>query len=369
MTPPFHLTEDASLETRNTFRVPARAPVLAEVDDSADLPEVLAERRLRGGALLVLGGGSNLLFAGDATGPVVALRGQGIGVVSDDGNWAVVRADAGVEWHALVQWTLSRGLGGLENLSLIPGTVGAAPIQNIGAYGVEVGETIHAVEAFEPATGEVRRLSATDCAFAYRDSLFKRAPDRYIVTAVEFALARDAAPRLGYAGIAQELAAMGVEAAPTAAQVSEAVVRIRRRKLPDPAVVGNAGSFFKNPIVPTAVAEALKAEHAGLPVFPVAPFPADTARHEATVSGSLSRESEPDTVSKLSAAWLIDACGWKGHRRGAAGVSDAHALVLVNHGGATGAEILGLARSIAASVKSRFGVAIEPEPRIIGDAW
>ncbi|GAB3726913.1 UDP-N-acetylmuramate dehydrogenase [Luteimonas pelagia] len=373
MSSPFCFLDDAPLDARNTFGVPARAPVLAEVADAAALPAVLADARMRSCAPLVLGGGSNLLFAGDAPGPVLSLRGRDVRIASDDGRHAVVRADAGVEWHALVQWTLARGLCGLENLALIPGTVGAAPIQNIGAYGVEVGETIHAVEAYEPATGELHRLAAADCAFAYRDSLFKHAPDRFIVTAVEFALARDAAPRLGYAGITQELAAMGVDGAPSVARVAEAVVRIRRRKLPDPAVVGNAGSFFKNPIVPAGVAAALKAEHGGLPVFPVAAFPADAARREEKEnekgSGSFSARNEPDPFSKLSAAWLIDACGWKGHRRGAAGVSDAHALVLVNHGGATGAQLLALARDIAASVHDRFGVAIEPEPRIVGDAW
>ena len=240
-------------------------------------------------------------------------------------------------------WTLGRGLCGLENLALIPGTVGAAPIQNIGAYGVEVREHVHVVEAFDRERGDFVRLDADACAFAYRDSLFKHAPDRYIVNAVEFRLPHACTPRLGYAGLAEELQAMGVEGTPRASQVAEAVIRIRRRKLPDPAVLGNAGSFFKNPIVPLAQAEALLAEHPALPVF---------------------RGSDADS-RKLSAAWLIDQCGWKGHRDGDAGVSPDHALVLVNHGQATGAELLALAQRIQASVFERFGIRLEPEPRII----
>jgi len=320
--------------------------MLVEVADAGALPELFGYAMLRDGPVLVLGGGSNLLFAGDAPGTVLALGGQQIRIVEDDGQRAVVRADAGVEWHALVLWTLGHGLAGLENLALIPGTVGAAPIQNIGAYGVEVREHLHVVEAFDRSSGEMARLDRAACAFAYRDSLFKRAPDRYVVTAVEFELGRDAQPRLDYAGLGDELHAMGIDA-PRASQVAEAVCRIRRRKLPDPAVLGNAGSFFKNPIVPSAQAEALKATHASLPMF----------------AGS------DEATRKLSAAWLIDACGWKGFREGDAGVAASHALVLVNHGHASGAQLLDLARRIAASVHERFGVALEPEPRIIGAAW
>jgi len=301
---------------------------------------------LRDGPVLVLGGGSNLLFAGDPAGAVLTLTSQGIAIVEDDGERAVVRADAGVEWHALVLWTLGHGLAGLENLALIPGTAGAAPIQNIGAYGAEVRDSIHVVEAFERSTGTLHRLPASACDFAYRDSLFKRQPDRFIGTAVEFTLSRTPRLHLEYAGIADELATMGVDA-PTPSRVAEAVCRIRRRKLPDPAVIGNAGSFFKNPIVPVAQADALKADHAALPVF--------RGSHE--------------TTRKLSAAWLIDQCGWKGHREGDAGVAASHALVLVNHGHATGAQLLDLARRIAASVQERFGVSLEPEPRIVGARW
>lgn len=345
MTDAFRIVRDAPLRERNTFGVEAVAPWLVEVADAARLPEALQRAELRDGLSLVLGGGSNLLFAGNPAGAVLALTGQKVSLL-EDGDIALVRADAGVPWHAFVMHTLSLGLCGLENLALIPGTVGAAPIQNIGAYGVEVREFVHAVEAFEPTTGVLHRFSALDCRFAYRESLFKHAPDRYLVTAVEFALPRTPALKLDYAGIAEKLAATGITA-PCARSVADAVIAIRRRKLPDPAVLGNAGSFFKNPIVPVTQAEALKAQHDNLPMF---------------------RGSSEDT-RKLSAAWLIDQCGWKGYRDGDAGVAASHALVLVNHGRATGAQLLDLARRIAASVHGRFGVVIEPEPRVIGATW
>lgn len=355
---------NADLRTRNTFGIAARAPWLVEVDDVDALPAVLDDPRLRGAGsrapdLLVLGGGSNLLFAGDAPGPVLAITDTRIDIAWLDGNRARVRARAGVPWHALVMHTLDAGLAGLENLALIPGTTGAAPIQNIGAYGVEVGERIHAVEAFDRASGRRVRLSADECAFGYRDSVFKHALADAIVTAVEFDLARDLPLKLGYAGLDDALRRAGITT-PTARDVADAVIAVRRSKLPDPAVLGNAGSFFKNPIVPTAQAEALRAAHPGLPVYPVAPFPADAAAHgEAPSAGR----------AKLSAAWLIETCGFKGARDGDAGVSPHHALVLVNHGNASGAQLIQLARAIAAAVHARFGVAIEPEPRVIGSTW
>ena len=347
MTAAYRLLERARLDARNTFGVHATAPMLVEVADAAALPELFGYAMLRDGPVLVLGGGSNLLFAGDPPGATLALTAQRIEMLEDDGTGAIVRADAGVAWHDFVLWTLGHGLCGLENLALIPGTVGAAPIQNIGAYGVEVRERIHAVEAFDRKSGGFVRFAAGECEFAYRDSLFKRDPEHYIVVAVEFALSRTPAPKLEYAGIGEELQAMGVEAAPRASQVAEAVIRIRRRKLPDPALLGNAGSFFKNPIVPVAQADALLARHASMPVF----------------------RGAGDDSRKLSAAWLIDQCGWKGHRDGDAGVAPSHALVLVNHGSATGTQLLDLARRIAASVRERFGVSIEPEPRIVGARW
>jgi UDP-N-acetylmuramate dehydrogenase len=348
MTDGYRLAENADLTTRNSFGIAARAPLLVEVDDADALPLLFSTGIVDATdpALLVLGGGSNLLFADDAPGPVLALTAQNVESGPGDGDTAIVRASAGVPWHGFVMHTLSLGLCGLENLALIPGTVGAAPIQNIGAYGVEVRERVHAVEVFERSTATTRLLDADECAFAYRDSAFKRDPGRWIVTAVEFALSRHAAPMLDYAGLRDELTAMDV-VTPTAMQVAEAVVRIRRRKLPDPAVLGNAGSFFKNPIVPAAQADALHAAYPALPMF----------------------RGDSDASRKLSAAWLIDAAGWKGHRDGDAGVSPEHALVLVNHGRANGAQLLALARRIAASVRERFGVTLEPEPRIVGASW
>lgn len=338
----FRLLERADLTSRNSFGIRATARRLVEVTDATALPDALAA--LGDTPPLVLGGGSNLLFVDDAA-DVLVIADARRDVLSDDGEQVVVRSAAGADWHGFVLWTLAQDLGGLENLALIPGTVGAAPIQNIGAYGVEVGDRVVAVDAFDRHTGAFVRLDAAACRFGYRDSVFKQQPDRWIVTAVEFALHRFAEPTLDYAGLRDVLAARGITA-PRPLDVAEAVIDIRRSKLPDPAVIGNAGSFFKNPIVPAAQAADLVAAHAGIPVFAV-----DAG------------------LRKLSAAWLIDRCGWKGHRDGDAGVSPGHALVLVNHGQAQGSELLGLARRIAASVQMRFGVALEPEPRIVGATW
>jgi UDP-N-acetylmuramate dehydrogenase len=342
MTEALTLSRDAPLGGLNTLRVAASARWLATVNDATLLPALLARPELRDQPLLVLGEGSNVVFAADFAGLVLHPAWRCVRILDDDGSTATVRAEAGLGWDALVDWSLAQGFAGLENLALIPGLVGAAPIQNIGAYGVEVREFVSAVEAWDRQAGRAVRLDAGECAFAYRDSLFKHEVDRWIVTAVELRLARQRAPRVDYAGVREELQAMGASH-PTPGQVAQAVRRLRRRKLPDPATLGNAGSFFKNPVVPNHRAEELRAANAALPVHP---------------SGAGS--------SKLSAAWLIEACGWKGFREGDAGISAQHALVLVNHGRATGAELLGLARRVAASVESRFGVRLEPEPRIVG---
>jgi UDP-N-acetylmuramate dehydrogenase len=338
------LRENAPLLARNTFRVPATAALLADVRRPEALAELFAFPYLRSHPILVLGEGSNLLFAGDFDGVVVSLPFPGIRVLEDHGEHALVRAEAGERWDDLVRWTVGRGLHGFENLALIPGSVGAAPIQNIGAYGVEVAEFIATVEAFDRQEGRLLRVACADCAFGYRDSVFKQQPERWVVTAVEFLLPRQRELRLDYAGVREELQRMGVDA-PRPSHVAEAISRLRTAKLPNPALIGNAGSFFKNPVVAMATADALRAGHPGLPVFPAA---AD---------------------AKLSAAWMIEHCGWKGFREGDAGVSAQHALVLVNHGQASGAQVLDLARRIAASVQARFGIALEPEPRIIGARW
>jgi UDP-N-acetylmuramate dehydrogenase len=342
------LRENAPLQARNTFRVPATAALLADVRDPAALAELFAFPYVRSQPVLLLGEGSNLLFAGDFDGVVVALPFPGIHLLEERGDaGALVRAEAGERWDDLVRWAVGRGFFGLENLALIPGSVGAAPIQNIGAYGVEVGEFIETVEAFDRELQRLVRIAAADCGFGYRDSVFKRSPERWAITAVEFALPRRRELRLDYAGVREELARMGAAEAPRPPHVAEAISRIRTARLPNPALIGNAGSFFKNPQLAQAEAEALRAEHPGLPLFP------------AGVAGQ----------AKLSAAWLIEHCGWKGHRDGDAGVSAQHALVLVNHGTASGAQLLELARRIAGSVQARFGIALEPEPRVIGAQW
>jgi len=258
----------------------------------------------------------------------------------------VIRAGAGVSWHGLVMWSLQEGLSGLENLALIPGTAGASPIQNIGAYGAQVGEFIQTVEAWDCQEKTWVRLDNEQCGFAYRDSVFKQQPDRYLITAIELKLPLLHDLRMGYAGIREELQAQGVEL-PSAVDVANAVIAIRRRKLPDPDVLGNAGSFFKNPVLPLEQVEVLLQHFPELPVFP----------------------ADRDDRRKVSAAWMIESCGWKGFREGDAGVAPSHALVLVNHGNATGTELLALARRISASVLEKFGVPIEPEPRLLGAQW
>ena len=334
------LLRDAPLEGRNTFHVPAKAARYSELRSAGSLPELLQRRELKGLPVLVLGDGSNLLFTKDYEGLVLHMATTGIEVLQD-GTTARVRVAAGESWHGFVRWSLKHGFAGLENLALIPGTVGAAPIQNIGAYGAEVREFVAMVEAFDRQQDQFVQFDNTACAFGYRDSLFRREPGRFIVTAVDFLLPRRHELRLDYAGVRQELEAMGVKD-PTPVNVATAVENLRRRKLPDPLVIGNAGSFFKNPLLPAGRAAALIAAHPALPHWPGA---------EGTI--------------KLSAAWLIETCGFKGVRDGDAGVSDRHSLVLVNYGHATGTQVWALAVRIRDAVAQRFGVTLEPEPLIL----
>jgi len=340
----YQLLANVDLSAYNTLHLPARARQLARLERIAALPALLAAPAITGRPVLVLGSGSNMLFAADPDAAILTIAASDVKHQGMQGQQQIVRAEAGLVWHTLVEWTLQHGLSGLENLALIPGTVGAAPIQNIGAYGLEVGERIRAVEAWDRTHQQWRRFTQAECQFGYRDSLFKHEPDRFIITAVEFALPVNEPLRLHYAGLDAELAARGI-ARSTARDLADAVIAQRRRKLPDPAQIGNLGSFFKNPIISQTQAAGLQAAHPALPVWPIG------------------------ERAKLSAAWLIDQCGWKGHRSGDAGVSDRHALVLVNHGKATGADILALARRVADSVHARFGVLIEPEPRLVGAAW
>jgi UDP-N-acetylmuramate dehydrogenase len=340
MTARYTLTPGVPLESRNTFRVAACAAWLAEIHDPVTLSEVFARHEVQNLPLLVLGEGSNLLFTHDFSGLILQMANRGIELLDDSDGGVHVRVAAGEHWHDLVRWSLAQGFCGLENLSLIPGTVGAAPIQNIGAYGAELAENLVSVSAYDRSSHEHVQLSREQCEFSYRDSLLKRISERWIITAVELHLQRSAPLKLDYAGVREELEAMRISK-PTAVDVSAAVCRLRQRKLPDPAVIGNAGSFFKNPVVVERQAADLQRRYPGLPVF--------------DIPGG----------RKLSAAWLIEQCGWKGFREGDAGVSEKHALVLVNHAHASGAQILALARRIQESVHQKFSIQLEPEPNII----
>jgi UDP-N-acetylmuramate dehydrogenase len=336
----YTLIENAPLANRNTLRVDARARLLAEIHDASKLPELLDFPAVRNSRLLVLGEGSNVLFTGDFDGTVLAMATRGVQVESD-GDSARIAVAAGERWDDFVRWTLGQGYAGLENLILIPGTVGAAPIQNIGAYGCEVAEFVESVEAWDIRERCVVTLDHATCAFGYRDSLFKHEPGRYIVTAVRFLLPRNRPLRTDYAGIDEQLARMGVDK-PAPFHVAEAVVHLRTKKLPDPAVIGNAGSFFKNPIVDATTADTLKRNHPDLPAWPM-----------------------PDGRCKLSAAWMIEQSGFKGLREGDAGISNRHALVLVNHGHASGPQLWALAQHVMDGVRETFGVQLEPEPIVI----
>ena len=335
-----HIEYGADLSSLNTFRVPARAEVFARLRSPGEAYDLLRRPALLARPLLILGGGSNLLFTADWEGLVLAPQILDREILETHGEVVTVAGGAGENWDSFVRWTLSLGLGGLENLALIPGTLGAAPVQNIGAYGVELRDHLLWVEGVDLREGRSCRFHNADCGFGYRDSVFKREADRLLITRVAFRLSRRPELELDYGEIRDQLAAAGI-ANPTAPQVADAVSAIRRRKLPDPAEVGNAGSFFRNPVVPSAQAARLLAEHPGMPQF-------------AAYGGT-----------KIPAGWPLEACGWKGHRAGDAGVHAGHALVLVNHGRATGREIAALAQQIVASVHERFGITLEPEVRIV----
>jgi UDP-N-acetylmuramate dehydrogenase len=336
------LEHDVSLQAFNTFGLNARARHYLRVTSADQLDQLRIDTTLRTLRRFVLGGGSNVLLTRDVEALVLHMAIGGREIVGEQDGKVLVRAGAGENWHAFVDYTLAQGLGGLENLSLIPGTVGAAPIQNIGAYGLEIKDVFHALTVYDLDSGARRTLSGADCRFGYRDSVFKHAAGaNLVVLDVTFALPRAWRPNLRYAELAQALDAAGIDA-PTPRQVSDTVVAIRRRKLPDPAEIGNAGSFFKNPVVAVEVCRAL------LERFP-----------------QLVHHAQADGSEKLAAGWLIDQCGWKGKHLGAAGVYPKQALVLVNNGGATGAEVLALARAIQHDVRDRFGVELEPEPVFI----
>ncbi len=342
MIPILPIQYDFSLQRLNTFGIDAKAKAYLRVTSADMLTHIKSDAFLARLPKLVLGGGSNLLLTDDFPGLVLHMCTTGVEVAREDENTVYLKAAAGENWHQFVQWTLQQGLGGLENLSLIPGNVGAAPIQNIGAYGVELKERFHALTAFNLETGETLVLDRAACNFGYRDSVFKHAlRDKAVILDVTFALPRNWQPNIQYADVAQELAAHGITA-PNPQQISDAVIAIRTRKLPDPSIVGNAGSFFKNPLVSKAQRDALIERHPQLVSY-----------------------AQTEGMYKLAAGWLIDQSGWKGKSLGAAGVYEKQALVLVNRGGATGKEIAALAAAIQADVMSRFGVMLEPEPVFI----
>lgn len=336
------LSYDFSLRQHNTFGIDARARAYLRIDSVERLAAVMADPALAAMPRLLLGGGSNIVLTGDVDALVLHMAIMGRAIVGSTDSHTLVRCGAGESWHGLVQYTLAQGLGGLENMSLIPGTVGASPIQNIGAYGTELKDVFHSLTVYDLASGELRTMDAAACRFAYRDSVFKHPEGQgLVIVDVTFALPLAWQPNLRYGELAQAVAEAGL-AAPSARQISDMVVAIRQRKLPDPAVIGNAGSFFKNPVVTRAQCEALLAR-----------FPA------------LVHHAQADGSEKLAAGWLIDQCGWKGKTLGAAGVYPRQALVLVNNGAATGAEVVALARAIQADVLERYGVTLETEPVFI----
>ncbi|WP_085578133.1 MULTISPECIES: UDP-N-acetylmuramate dehydrogenase [unclassified Pseudomonas] len=327
-----------SLKPFNTFGVDVRAQLFAEARNDADVRDALAYAAQQDVPLLVIGGGSNLLLTADVPALVLRMVSRGIRVVGDDGDRVVLEAEAGEPWHPFVQHTLALGLSGLENLSLIPGTVGAAPMQNIGAYGVEIKDVFAGLTALDRQTGALRDFTLAECGFAYRDSVFKQHPGRWLILRVRFNLNRAAHLHLEYGPVRQRLTEQGIEQ-PTPSDVSRAICSIRSEKLPDPAVLGNAGSFFKNPLVPAHTAAQIKAQHPDLVAYPQA-----------------------DGQVKLAAGWLIERAGWKGFREGDAGVHKLQALVLVNYGAATGLQLFDLAQRIQKDIAERFNVELEMEP-------
>lgn len=338
--------ENASLKAYNTFGVDVEARRFVEVNSEADLQAViplLSEEE----NILILGGGSNVLFTKNFEGLVIRMNLGGIYIQEEDDEHVLVKAYSGENWHDFVTWTLQRDFGGLENLSLIPGNVGAAPMQNIGAYGVEVKDTIETVEALEIETGEIITFTNEECEFGYRDSIFKRhAKGKFLITAVTFRLTKEPVLNLEYGAIGSTLDSWGIDE-PDIHDVSRAVIYIRQSKLPDPVEIGNGGSFFKNPIIEKDSFKSLQKE------YPEMPF------YEVESGGGAKGQSY-----KIPAGWLIEQCGWKGKRVGECGVHEHQALVLVNYGNATGAEIYALAEEIMQSVEDQFGITLQTEVNV-----
>lgn len=330
------------LSNYNTFGIREHAEHLIEVESLSQLLDALALADRRRWSVTVLGGGSNVVLAGPVRGLVICMRSRGRRVLSRNRESVLVEAAAGENWHRLTMWALDHGLSGLENLSLIPGTVGASPVQNIGAYGVELADLFDSLDAYDRDTAQVLRFDRQACEFAYRDSVFKRHPGRFIILCVRLRLFRSPQLRIDYEPLRAAWQETGLVRADSRV-VAELVCRIRRAKLPDPARIGNAGSFFKNPVVTSHLAQTLQAANPAMPCYP-------------QQTGGV----------KLAAGWLIDQAGWRGLRRGAVGVNPEQALVLVNHGGARGEEVMALAEDIRGDIVRRFGVELEMEPQLLG---
>lgn len=338
----FQPQQQVDLRPYNTLGVSAHARYFTRVRIQPQLQAALRWAMENDQPWLLLGSGSNLVLAGDVDGLVIRLEMSGKRVVHEDDEHVWVRAQAGENWHELVRWTLEQGWSGLENLSLIPGTVGAAPVQNIGAYGVELKDVLEQVLVLDALDFGLKHLSADDCQFGYRDSLFKRETGRRVILSVDLRLHKQPQTQLDYGPIRAELERRSIQE-PTPLDVSDAVIAIRQTKLPDPAELGNAGSFFKNPVIGAEQATDLKQQFPDMVQYPLA-----------------------DGQVKLAAGWLIEQAGWKGRAVADAAVHERQALVLVNHGTATGADVLALAAQIQTDIASRFGVQLEIEPVVIG---
>lgn len=335
-----HLSQNKSLKPYNTFGIDVKAKRFISISSIDELKQVL--RKTYASELFVLGGGSNMLLTEDLNKTVIQVGLQGKEIFSTEGNVVTVRAQAGENWHQFVLWCLEQGFGGLENLSLIPGNVGTAPIQNIGAYGVELKDVFVACEALNLQTLETNTFSKEDCHFGYRNSVFKNElKDQYIITSVDFRLSKNQHQlHTSYGAIQSELERAKIET-PTIRDISDAVIKIRQEKLPDPRKLGNSGSFFKNPIVSNNKLAQLQKEHPSIPHY-----------------------SLPDDRAKIPAGWLIDQMGFKGYRNGDAGVHKNQALVLVNYGEATGMDILNLAKKIRESILQAFDIRLEFEVNV-----
>lgn len=330
-----------SLKPYNTLAIDVTARFFVAVQSLEQLKAALTWAEQQQLAVLLLGGGSNLVLTADLNALVIHLQLRGIQLLSEDADFATIEVQAGENWHAFVQWSLAQGFSGLENLSLIPGSVGAAPVQNIGAYGAELKDHLQSVLVYDRSTAQTQQISADQCQFAYRDSVFKRESGRRVILSVIFKLPKHADLQLDYGNLRSYLAEQQITQ-PTAQDVSRAVCAIRAEKLPDPRELANAGSFFKNPLVTAAHAEQLQQSYPNIVSF-----------------------AQDDGQVKLAAGWLIEQAGWKGQRQGDAGVHAKQALVLVNYGTASGVQILALAAQIQADIQQRFAVELEIEPNVI----